>query len=178
MKATQLTGSHPNTEDWAPFQGGELEGPRPRAMCPACRAEVARAAHTGAPAPGRRPLCFQCYRAELERNRAIQAAAHLDTASEERFQSQLPFEPVNRARLASLRAERVAARASAASGVGVFVDRRRQAQLAARHALQSIAESLRTRAVASAERERVMAAAIRGAELQLPESWLPFVVSR
>jgi hypothetical protein len=57
------------------------------------------------------------------------------------------------------------------------VDRRRHAQMAARHALQSIAAGLRARALAARERDVAFAAAIHAAELQLPESWLPFVVS-
>ena len=31
------------------------------------------------------PLCFQCYRAELEREKALKAAGQLETASEARF---------------------------------------------------------------------------------------------
>jgi len=57
------------------------------------------------------------------------------------------------------------------------VDRRRHAQIAARHALQAIAEGLKRHQAAEAERARSMAAAIHAAELQLPVSWLPFVVA-
>ena len=98
-------------------------------MCPACRD---RANHTGT-------LCFQCYRAGLDRERALKAAAELNTASEARFQSALPFEPVNRPRLERLRAERAATRAAMQAGSGRFLDRQRRAQIAARHALQQIA---------------------------------------
>src|SRR5437870_3053382 len=94
-------------EDWLSFPGGELEGKRPKAVCPACRDHMERGI-----APGR-TLCFQCYRLELDRERTLRAAAVLDTGSEERFQSQLPFEQVNRARLAALKATRAAARAAA-----------------------------------------------------------------
>src|ERR1700682_4166741 len=83
-------------DEWVGFPGGELEGKRPKRVCPCCRPP-----HT---------LCFQCYRAELDRERALQAAGHLDTASSERFHSALPFEPVNRPRLERLRAERAASR--------------------------------------------------------------------
>ena len=74
-------------------------------------------------------------------------------------------------------------RVAAVIGVGRFVDKRRQAQIAARHALQAIAAGLRTRQVPewtanSADHARLMEIAIHAAELQLPESWLPFVVSR
>jgi hypothetical protein len=127
-------------------------------------------------------LCFQCYRAELDRERALKVAGDLDTASSERFQSALPFEPVNTARLDRLRAERAASRVMMREGVGRFVDRRRQAQIAARHAFQQLAAGLRTRPTSGPSspdlHDRVMAAAFRAAELQLPESWLPFVVSR
>ncbi len=61
------------------------------------------------PAP---PLCFECYRVDLARERALQAARHLNTASEARFQDSLPFEPINRARLERLRAERATVRAA------------------------------------------------------------------
>jgi hypothetical protein len=162
---------------WVQFPGGELEGLRPRVMCPACRA---RAGRTGT-------LCFQCYRAELDRERALKAAGELDTATEARFQCTLPFEPVNRPRLDRLRAERMAERRSiAASSTGRFVDRQRRAQIAARRALQAIAAGansavradMRDMSAPANARSRVsLAAAIHAAELQLPESWLPFVVS-
>jgi hypothetical protein len=126
----------------------------------------------------RAPLCFQCYRLELDRERAVKAAGELDTASEARFQDALPFEPVNVARLETLKVERVAVRAVARSGMGRFVDKRRHAQIAARNALQAIAAGLKQHRAAESERGRVMAAAIHAAELQLPDAWLPFVVSQ
>jgi hypothetical protein len=128
-----------------------------------------------------RPLCFQCYRAEIDRERALRAAGRLDTASPGRFQTALPFEPVNRPRLEMLKVERASARvASLATASGSYGDRRRRAQIAARHALQQVARSLvmRQKNVAPHEQARQMAAAIHAAELQLPESWLPFVVSQ
>lgn len=159
------------------FPGGELEGQRPKAMCRACREALKREAlqptrptRPTSPTSPFRPLCFQCYRAELDRERAIAAAGQLDTASDARFQSQLPFEPINTARLETLKAERAEARVVASHGIGQYVDQRRQAQIAARHALHSIAAGLTAR--------RLPAAAIHAAELQLPEAWLPFVVSR
>src|SRR5690242_17765063 len=119
--------------EWVGFPGGELEGRPPRVLCPACRealkrdAAAARAASSGQP----KPLCFQCYRAELARERALKAAGEINTASEARFQCTLPFEPVNRARLDRLRGERELARAAAQAGVGRYGDRRRHAQIEA-----------------------------------------------
>src|SRR5262245_19182102 len=124
-------------KEWIEFPGGELEGTRPRALCQACREKLkAGVRHRARGAP----LCFQCYRADLDRERMLKAAGDLNTAFEERFQGALPFEPVNRPRLERLRADRMAARASLESGAGRFVDKRRRAQIAARHALQRIAD--------------------------------------
>ena len=182
--------------EWITFPGGELEGKRPKVLCQACRQHLQQAARSGDAPSARRPLCFQCYRAELERVGVLKAAGQLDTSSDVRFQCGLPFEPVNMSRLAVLKDERVAARAAASAGAGRFADRRRQAQIAARHALQSIGAGLKVRLDAdaprdeksasgintpetsAAAREPAMAAAIYAAELQLPESWLPFVVSQ
>ena len=178
--------------DWIGFPGGELEGKRPKALCPACRALLQRRADGDQAGRGlgtcpqglqsRRTLCFQCYRAEIDHDHALRAAGQLDTASSERFQTALPFEPVNRPRLEMLKVDRSTARASAlVTSSGKFADRRRQAQIAARHALQRIAAGLAGNSAykpTSADREREMAAAIHAAELQLPESWLPFVVCR
>jgi hypothetical protein len=172
-------------DEWVSFPGGELEGKRPKALCSACRDTLKRealAARGRARPSGRsRPLCFQCYRAELDREGALAAAGTLDTASDARFQCQLPLEPVNTARLAMLKVERAESRAAASVGLGPYVDKRRQAQIAARHALQAIAKDLAARRLmpaTSPEAARTMDAAIHAAELQLPESWLPFVVSR
>src|SRR3954466_4590600 len=90
--------------DWMPFPGGELEGKRPRALCASCRTRAQRAAEAETPS-GTPALCFQCYRLELQRTRKIKPAGELDTASEARFQSALPFEPVNASRLARLHTE-------------------------------------------------------------------------
>ncbi len=149
--------------EWITFPGGELEGKRPKARCPACRA---RGSHPGS----RTPLCFQCYSAELDRESALKAAGEFGTASDERFQTTLPFEPVDMRRLKMLRIERAAERERMKVGAGRYVDKRRQAQIAARHALQQIAAGVQTRGAAMA--------AIHAAELQLPEAWIPFVVSR
>lgn len=172
-------------EEWVSFPGGELEGKRPKALCPACREALRREALAPSRGPrlsGRaRPLCFQCYRAELDRERLLAAAGTLDTSSEARFQSQLPLEPVNTARLAILKVERAESRAADRVGAGQYVDKRRHAQIAARHALQAIANGLAARRLSPAtspEATRTMDAAIHAAELQLPESWLPFVVAR
>lgn len=161
--------------EWITFPGGELEGRRPKALCQACRAALQRAARTGRPDPTRRStLCFQCYRAELSRERALRAAGQLDTASTERFQFGLPFEPVNRPRLAMLKAERTLARQASSAGVGRFADRRRRAQISARHVLQSIASGASGR---DTRRDDAWLAAAHAAELQFPEAWLPFVVA-
>jgi hypothetical protein len=168
-------------EEWVTFHGGELEGKRPKALCPACRQELKSAAvgvglarrrgEGGAPrGTEKKLLCFQCYRADLDRQRAMAAAGELDTASEVRFQFQLPLEPVNTARLDLLKADRAEARAAMQHGIGAFVDKRRQAQIAARHALQTITAGLEAR--------QLPVSAIHAAELQLPDAWLPFVVSR
>jgi hypothetical protein len=182
--------------EWITFPGGELEGKRPKALCPDCR-EKARRARGGAPLPSagsperaapdegaaqrsqlRAPLCFACYRTEFTRERAFKAAAEIDTASEVRFQSALPFEPVNHARLERLRVERAGVRIANQAGAGRYADKRRHAQIAARHALQHIAAGLHARNAAAADRERALAAAIHAAELQLPDAWLPFVLCR
>jgi hypothetical protein len=178
--------------EWIGFPGGELEGRRPKVLCPACREDIARVLGTrrgsndgGSTWPGDqrgRTICFQCYRAEIDRDHALKAAGELDTASEARFQTALPFEPVNRPRLQMLKAEHSAARAFH-KGVARFEDRRRQAQIAARHALQQIAAGVvgadGGKMTANADdRAREIAYAIHAAELQLPESWIPFVVSR
>ena len=181
--------------EWVSFPGGELEGPRPKGMCPACRL---RAFHASAsqgrerlrtavresrvPSPDSRapspelpaPICFECYRVDQARERALRAARNLNTASEARFQDTLPFEPVNRARLERLRAERALSR----TGSARFADRRRHAQIAARHALDRIAAGLRSRGLSEVEGHPAIADIFHAAELQLPEAWIPFVVSR
>jgi hypothetical protein len=161
-------------EEWVSFPGGELEGKRPKILCPTCRdALKASAARPRSVAAAKRPLCFQCYRAGLERDRQLRAAGQLDTASAERFQSQLPFEAVDVPRLAMLKAERANQRALGTAGTTTldgtarFADRRRRAQIAARHMLHALGAGLKAREFAA-----------HVAELQLPESWLPFVVSR
>jgi len=165
--------SQPVGRGWVTFPGGELEGKPPKVMCRACRE---RANHAGT-------LCFQCYRAELERERALRAAASLDTASEARFQSALPFEPVNQPRLQRLRADRAAARTAAIqTGSGRFIDRQRRAQIAARHALQRIAATA-VNPVNPVNQVNLVNqvsfdSAVHAALLQLPDSWLPFVLSR
>ena len=78
----------PVENEWVEFPGGELEGKRPNALCPACREQLKRAA-AGAHAPGparprehaARTLCFQCYRAGLDRARTLKAAGQIDTLS-------------------------------------------------------------------------------------------------
>jgi hypothetical protein len=172
--------NQPVDGEWVTFPGGELEGKRPKVLCPTCRALVKRlACEPRATKHEPRATCFQCYRAELERQRALLAAGQLDTASDERFQDALPFEPVNRVRLDRLKIERAEARQIMHAGLGRYVDKRRQAQIAARHALQRIVAGLKldARQLVPVERERVNAAAIHAAELQLPEAWIPFVVS-
>jgi hypothetical protein len=186
-RETIVTNAGPEPAEWAPFPGGELEGARPHALCEACREALRAAARSSAlPRPGDSKLvrsrsavlCFQCYRADLERTRALRAAGALDTATEERFQSLLPFEPLNRPRLEMLKVERLQARARSGAGHGQFTDRRRRAQIAARHAIQQITAGLREHHVAREDADRVMAAAAHAAEMQLPDCWLPFVMAR
>ncbi len=170
------------SEEWVAFPGGELEGKRPKTLCPTCR-EALKSEAAGLSGPTRstrptRPLCFQCYRADLDRDRALKTAGELDTASDARFQCQLPFEPVDRARLDMLKAERSEARAASRQGIGQWVDKRRHAQIEARHALQAIAAGLNARQLAPAAEVQAIASAIHAAELQLPDAWLPYVVSR
>src|SRR5262245_19547821 len=162
--------------EWVSFPGGELEGQRPRVRCAACRARQR----------GDATLCFQCYRANLDRERALRAAGALDTASTARFQQQLPFEPVDAGRLALLKTERAHTRGTLVPGTLVqgtlvqgadrFAERRRRAQMAARRALQAIVAARPSRA--SAAYDRTIAAALHAAELQLPDSWMPFVSAR
>jgi hypothetical protein len=189
--------------EWLTFPGGELEGIPPTVRCAACvaaacvpafkRASTARRGTIGTPRA--RTLCFQCYRAQLDRNRALRTAGNLETGSEARFQSQLPFEPVDQPRLQMLKTEQLQARNHARLGIGRFEDQRRHAQIAARHALRGIAapdlpvrsirpirpitivKTLFTTAATSACGPAGVSA-IHAAELQLPESWLPFVVAR
>ena len=172
-------------DEWVSFPGGELEGRRPKALCAACRAALqqesaGRPAQTDRVRPDRnearraRPLCFQCYRADLDRQRGFAVAGQLDTGSEARFQYQLPLEPVDRFRLDTLKASRADTRIASVQGIGAYIDKRRRAQIAARHALQAITDSV----LSPAQRRTAFGDAIHAAELQLPESWLPFVVSR
>lgn len=168
--------------DWAAFPGGELEGKRPAALCPDCRGTL-RLAAAGGSRPARSALCFQCYRVELERARALRAAATLDTATEERFQSLLPFEPVNRPRLARLKVEREAVRAASRTGAGVYIEKRRRAQIEARHALARIVQGIRERRVREErapmlQRQPLPAPRLAGRALEYPASWLPFVVAQ
>src|SRR5438309_1287411 len=121
-------------DEWVSFTGGELEGKRPKTMCTACRDQLERAAAAQAPTATRLgAICFQCYRAQLDRERALKAARDLDTASFARFQFGLPFEPVNRPRLAMLKAERATAAATRQAGAGLYVDKPRRAQIAPSH---------------------------------------------
>ena len=151
--------------EWVTFPGGELEGRRPKTLCGPCRLRKA----AGAPPRG---ICFECYRADRTRqatvNAALTSARDFESSPEgivERFQNGLPFEPVNLPRLAQLKAARADARRHERVGAGQYVDKRRQAQIAARHALHRLGEGLR-------------AHGMHAAELQLPEAWLPFVASR
>jgi hypothetical protein len=135
-------------------------------------------------------LCFACHRATVDRERSLEAAANLDTASEARFQAALPFEPINLPRLERLRTERAETRVADRAGAGQYVDKRRQAQIAARHTLERIVIGVRasinyssgnhSQGHEQSEQEWKAARrnALHAAELQLPEAWLPFVASR
>jgi len=175
-RVESATNAVTSEQDWISFPGGELEGKRPKALCGPCR-QALRSAAFSAPSAvrARKTLCFQCYRAELERERAIRDAGDRNTTSDERFQFQLPLEPIDRPRLARLKIERAHDRAS----LPPTVNRRRHAQIDARHALQQIAAGLASRGLAaSSEGQRAIFQAVHAAELQLPDAWLPFVVSR
>jgi len=141
-------------------------------LCAACKA---RGNEPGAPRP---TLCFQCHRAERQRIAALRAAASLDTASEARFQHALPFEPVNRARLAQLKVERTTVREKMMEGAGRFELRRRQALIAARHALKSAVDHVKGRNGSRVQQSRAFTMAMHAVELQFPEAWVPFIVAR
>jgi hypothetical protein len=160
--------------EWVTFPGGELEGRRPKTLCGPCRVRKA----AGAPP---RAICFECFRADRRRDAALEAATAFESSTEARFQDGLPFEPINLPRLQRLKAERLAVRRQASLGIGQYGDRRRHAQIAARHALQRIAAGLASRQfdpVVRARVERDELDAIHAAELQLPDAWLSFVVAR
>jgi hypothetical protein len=167
-------------KDWVSFPGGELQAPRPTVLCRACRAKLQADAslRSKSSMPSNQPVCFACHRASMGRERALKAAGELNTASEARFQSALPFEAVNHSRLDRLRSERATSRIAQRAGAGQYVDKRRQAQIAARHVLERIVIGLRERNATAGERHQVLSNATHAAELQLPEAWLPFVVSR
>jgi len=174
MAAVVNQANQPVDNEWVTFPGGELEGRRPKTLCGPCR--LRRAA--GAPP---RAICFECHRADRRREEAIKAAGEFEPSPDgiaARFQDGLPFEPVNLPRLERLKAERADARRLARAGAGQYVDKRRQAQIAARHAMQRLALGLASRQIEPLARARAQAAGVHAAELQLPESWLPFVVSQ
>jgi len=151
----------PVDSEWVTFPGGELEGRRPKVLCGPCRLRQA------AKAPAR-AICFECHREDRRREAALKAAGEFEASPEGtivRVQNGLPFEPVNLPRLAQLKADRAVARRQARVGAGQYVDKRRQAQIAARHAMARLGDGLR-------------AQALHAAELQLPEAWLPFVAAR
>lgn len=123
-------------------------------------------------------LCFQCYQPRPEPRQRRQPH-YFDGTQDERLQASLPLEPVDIPRLDRLRQERAAARAADSGGRGQYADRRRRAQIEARHALQRILAGVTLRPVPVMSGERAPAAdALHAAELQLPDAWLPFVVSR
>jgi len=166
--------NQPVENEWVTFPGGELEGRRPKTLCGPCRLRRASGA-----AP--RAICFECHRADRRREAALKAAGEFEASPEAtvmRFQHGLPFEPVNVPRLERLKAARAVARRQARAGTGQYVDKRRQAQIAARHAMERLALGLASRHIEPLARARAEAGAIHAAELQLPESWLPFVVSQ
>ena len=160
--------------EWVALPGGELEGRRPKTLCGPCRVRKAAGASP-------RAICFECFLADRRREEAIKAAGDFESSSEARFQDGLPFEPVNLPRLQRLKAERIVVRQQALAGAGRYADRRRHAQITARHALQRIAAGLASRElepIARGHLQREELDAIHAAELQLPGAWLPFVVAR
>jgi hypothetical protein len=180
VRRMPLTSPQLVDSEWIAFPGGELEGTTPKALCPDCCARLTSllGGHRGPDGARGRTLCFQCYRTDLERDRALRAAAGLETASEARFQTTLPFEPVDRLRLERLKTERIASRQMLRVGLGPYTNKRRQAQIAARHALQRLASGLQAQREHRPDVARTLSGMVRAAELQLPESWLPFVTSR
>lgn len=169
----------PIDQEWVALRGGELEGRCPRTKCPSCRLARSKRRHSSSATADRavtEPVCFLCYRAGLERERSLRSARTLFTGSQARFRHVLPLEPVDRKRLVHLRSERVASRRTSAEGIGQFAARRRRAQVEARHQLLRIETAARPGAPTSGE-ARALWVVARAAELQLPESWLPFVVS-
>src|SRR4029079_14609550 len=165
-----MAGKHGETltEEWVTFPGGELEGKRPKALCDACRNALKAAVlrRRKRPEP-RRPLCFQCYRADLERDRALRAAGEINTATAARFQFQLPCEAVDRPRLERLRADRVSARtALAPASLGL-----RRAQIHAPHVLEHIWARMCSRRTARAGAHRGRSAlAQSGVESRVPRA--------
>src|SRR5262249_11727501 len=109
---------------------------------------------------------------------ALRAAGQVFTGSEARFQEQLPFEPIQEARVAMLKAEREQARGALLQGTDRFAHRRQRAVLAARRALQTMVATRTASRVRSADYDQMIAAALHAAELQLPDAWLPFVAAR
>jgi hypothetical protein len=169
--------------EWVPLSGGALEARRPEAVCPACVAGRRRWSAWrlggGTERPQDTPLCFQCFRKGLDRERGLTAARDLNTASEARFQSISPFEPVDLERLERLRAERAGERGSR-SALVPFDLKRRKAQIEARHALDGIRRRSAAPGGGSASSVgpgRSRLPMLRATELPFPESWLPFVVT-
>ena len=160
-------GSGLQTIDWMAFPGGELEAPRPAGRCPACR-------RLGRIRQDHAPVCFQCYRDGQRREQLLREAAQRETTSEAQFQWTLPFEPVNTRRLESLKALRATERA----GGSGFSERRRRAQIAARHMLRMLEAGLQNERTSRGMRQSALAAAAHVADLQFPEAWWPFVVAR
>ena len=77
-----------------------------------------------------------------------------------------------------LKAERAEARATASQGIGQYADKRRHAQI--RGASRAAVDRRRPQG-ASADAGGAGAddgGGVHAAELQLPEAWLPYVVSR
>src|SRR5215831_7089076 len=87
-------------QDWTAFPGGELEGRRPKTLCPRCRAALNARSQGHSETSSTRFVCFDCYKADQERERRLSAAAAFVADSDEHFQSVLPLEPINQTRLA------------------------------------------------------------------------------
>lgn len=86
---------------------------------------------------------------------------------------------MNTSRLARLKVEREDARVKAREGAGSYIEKRHRAQIDARHALARLLHGLKQRELTGAgQGQRAAGMAMRAAEMQLPESWLPFVVAQ
>ena len=66
-------------QEWLAFPGGELEARRPRALCSRCREALQdRLDRPSSGSASNRSICFDCYRADLNRERALFVLGKID----------------------------------------------------------------------------------------------------